>query len=527
MTRPGDPPGRVASRSGGRPDRSRAPMFLTAPALLATMAALLPIGYLALRAAEAGPARILEILVRERTLPLVGRSLLLVLLVTFLSLVIGIGLALLVSRTDVPGRRVLAVLAPLPLAVPSYVAAFAWISTVPRIAGLTGAVLVLTLCCYPYVYLPVLAAFRRADPAVEEVARSLGRSPAQAVRQVTLRQIRPAAAAGALLVALYTLSDFGAVSILRYDAFTRVIYTSYRSSFDRTTAAVLALLLVLLTVAISVGEARVRRRDVTRVGGGVSRLAEPLRLDRMRLPSLVMGYSVIALALVFPVVSLLWWFVTGLSGGIDGARLGQGIVATLWLSALGALACMLGATPVGVLAARHRGRFTTFVEQATYAGHALPGIVVALALVFLGVRLVPWAYQEVPLLVLAYVVLFLPVAVGSVRSSVVQSPVSGEEVARSLGATPGGVLRRVTLPLAAPGIAAGTALVLLTCMKELPATLLLRPTGVDTLATSLWTETGVGAYGAAAPYGLALVATAVLPTIWLVRATADDGGTPR
>jgi len=492
--------------------------------VVVALIALIPIGYLVVRAAEAGPGRIVAILARQRTVELVGRSLLLVTLVTALSVVIGVGLAFLAARTDVPGRRVLAALAPLPLAIPSYVAAFAWISALPQIAGLTGAVLVLTLCCYPYVYLPVLAALRRADPGLEEVARSLGRTPWQTFREVTLRQVRPSAAAGGLLVALYTLSDFGAVSILRYDVFTRVIYTAYRSSFDRSTAAVLSLLLVALTVAISVGESRVRRRDVARIGAGVARQPEPLRLGPLRLPMAGGAGVVVVLALGFPIASLLYWFTTGLSAGLDAGRLGAGIAATAWLSLLGAVACTLGAVPVGILAARHRGRFTTVIEQVTYAGHALPGIVVALALVFLGVRAVPWAYQEAPLLVLAYVVLFLPTAVGSVRSSVAQSSVRGEEVARSLGATPGEVLRRVTLPLAAPGISAGAALVLLTCMKELPATLLLRPTGTDTLATSLWTQTGVGAYGAAAPYGLALVVLAVLPTIWLMRASAHDRG---
>ena len=516
-----------AARTSVRRAPGRAPLFLTAPSVVVALLALLPLGYLVVRAGEAGPERFLDIVLRERTAVLVGRSILLVGLVTLLTVVIGVGLAFLVARTDLPGRRLLGALAPLPLAVPSYVAAFAWISAVPEVAGLVGSVLVLTLCCYPYVYLPVLASLRRADPGLEEVARSLGRTPWQAFGEVTVRQVRPAAAAGGLLVALYTLSDFGSVSILRYDVFTRVIHSAYRSSFDRTTAAVLAILLVLLTVAISVGESRVRRRDVARVGGGLSRRAEVVALGALRGPLSGAAVALVGLALVFPVASLLYWFTTGLSAGVDGGRLAQSVAATAWLALLGAVACTLGAVPVGILAARHRGRFTTLVEQVTYAGHALPGIVVALALVFLGIRAVPWAYQEAPLLVLAYVVLFLPTAVGAVRSSVGQSSVRGEEVARSLGATPGQVLRRVTLPLAAPGIGAGAALVLLTCMKELPATLLLRPTGTDTLATSLWTETGVGAYGAAAPYGLALVVLAVLPTIWLMRASDPDRGTAR
>ncbi len=508
-----------AARRSTRPGDPRPPFFLTAPSIVVSLVALLPIAYLVVRTAEAGLARVLDIVLRPRTAELIGRSLLLV--------VLGVGLAFLATRSDLPGRRALAAVAALPLAIPSYVAAFAWISALPGLAGLPGAVLVLTLCCYPYVYLPVLASLRRADPGVEEVARSLGRTPWQVFREVTLRQVRPAAAAGGLLVALYALSDFGAVSILRYDTFTRVIHAAYRASFDRTTAAVLALLLVAITVAISIGESRVRRRDVARVGGGVQRAPDAVRLGSLRRPLAGLTAAVVALALVFPIASLLYWFATGLSSGTDGGRLVGSVAATAQFAVLGAVACTLGAVPVGILAARHRGRFTSVVEQATYAGHALPGIVVALALVFLGVRAVPWAYQEAPLLVLAYVVLFLPAAVGAVRSSVAQSSLRGEEVARSLGASPGEVLRRVTLPLAAPGIGAGAALVLLTCMKELPATLLLRPTGTDTLATSLWTQTGVGAYGAAAPYGLALVALAVLPTIWLMRLTDRDGGTAR
>lgn len=195
--------------------------------------------------------------------------------------------------------------------------------------------------------------------------------------------------------------------------------------------------------------------------------------------------------------------------------------ATAWFAGLAALACTLAAIPVGVLAARYRGRYVTAVEQSVWAAHALPGLVIALALVFLGVRVLPDLYQRTPLLVLAYVVLFLPSAVAAVRSSVELSSPRVEEVARSLGARPGEVLRRVTVPLAAPGIATGAALVLLTAMKELPATLLLRPTGTDTLATRLWSHTGVGAYAAAAPYGLVLVLLALGPTILLMRSTGS------
>ncbi|MCU1432510.1 MAG: iron transporter permease, partial [Actinotalea sp.] len=228
------------------------------PAALAAAIAVLPLVYLAVRASEGGLGVALEVLLRERTVWLLLRSIGLAAAVTGASLVLGVSLAWVTSRTDLPAARLFGVLAALPLAMPSYVAAYAWISAVPELAGFWGTFLVLTACSYPYVLLPVAAALRRADPALEEVSRSLGRSPRETFLSVTVPQVWPAAAAGGLLVALYTLSDFGAPSLLRYDVFTRVIHSSYRASFDRTPAAVLSLLLVAITIAITVAEARSR-----------------------------------------------------------------------------------------------------------------------------------------------------------------------------------------------------------------------------------------------------------------------------
>ncbi|MDO5503513.1 MAG: iron ABC transporter permease [Actinomycetia bacterium] len=499
----------------------KAPWFLVAPGLVAAAVALLPIGYLIIRSFEGGLGRVAEVLLRERTVLLVGRSLGLAVAVTAACVLLGLFFAFIVTRSDLPGRTVIGVLAALPLAIPSYIAAFAWVSSPIDMSGFRGAFIVLTASCYPYVYLPVVAAMRGIDPATEEVARGLGKNAWQAFWSVTARQVRPAAAGGALLAALYTLSDFGAVSLLRYDVFTRVIHTSYRSSFERTPAAILSLLLVLLTVAIVVGEGRMRASsEQVRIGGGAARTPGRIALGAWAWIAAPLAIGILALALVFPIASLGYWSATGLSAGIDSGRLIESAAFTTWFSLLGMLACITLAIPVGILAARYRSRRTTLIEQATFAGHALPGIVVALALVFFGIRFATPIYQRTPMLVLAYAVLFLPAAVTAVRSSVAMSSPRVEEVARSLGKTRAEVLRQVTLPLAGPGIAAGAALVLLTAMKELPATLLLQPTGSRTLATSLWTETGVAAYAAAAPYGLALVVLAVIPTLVLMRVQA-------
>jgi iron(III) transport system permease protein len=168
-----------------------------------------------------------------------------------------------------------------------------------------------------------------------------------------------------------------------------------------------------------------------------------------------------------------------------------------------------------LLTARYRSRWSTGTESAAFAGHALPGVVIGLSLVFLTINAVPVLYQTLFTLAFAYAVLFLPKSIGATRTSIAAVPPILEQTARTLGRNPFTAWRHTTLRLAWPGIAAGGLLVLLTAMKELPATLMLRPTGFDTLATELWSRTEIAAYGAAAPYALALIALAAIPAFAL------------
>ena len=471
------------------------------------------------RVTGAGWPRIVEELVTPRTADLATRSLALAAVVTAACVVLGIGSAFLIGRTDLPCRRTFGVLAALPLAVPTYVAGFSWVSTVDGFEGFWDAALVLILCSYPYVYLPAAAALAGSDPAQEEVARSLGRGPWRTFVSVTLRQIRPAVTGGALLVALYVLSDFGAVSIVRVDVFTRAIFTSMNLGFDRTGALVLSTLLVVLTAALLVGEGMTRRRGAryARVGGGARRPHVRLALVVWRWPALLALAGVAALALGVPAYSLVRWFSTGVSRPGSVGEVVTAASNSLWAAALGALLTLLLALPLGLLGARSPGFSATILDRLAYLSHALPGLVIGLSLVFFGIHVVYPLYQTICLLALAYAALFLPLAVGAVSAAMAQSPPVLEDVARSLGTHPIQVLRRVTLPLAAPGLGAGAALVFLTCMKELPASLLLRPTGFDTLATELWTYTNTSDFAAAAPFAAVLVLIAAAPTWWLTR----------
>ncbi|GAB3113057.1 iron ABC transporter permease [Streptomyces calidiresistens] len=503
---------------GRRRGDHRIPLVLAVPAALTAAFALLPLVYLGVRALEHGPGRAREIVVSPRTLELLGNSLRLTLTVVLITLLIGVSLAWLTQRTRLPGARLWTVVATLPLAVPSYVMAFGWLSAVPGTSGFAGAVLALSLACFPYVFLPVAAVLRTSDPAREEAARALGHSAAGVFLRVTLPRLRPAAVGGALLVALYVVSDFGAVSIMRYDTFTRAIFMSYRASFDRTPAAALACVLVVITLLLVAAERRVRGRgELAAVGRGAARPPRRVPLGRLAPLALLWCATIASAALLLPVGTLVWWIVTGSSAAWQPAALAATAWSTIAVAAAGAALTTLLALPVGVIAARYRSRASRLLEQASYAAHALPGITVALAFVFLSVRYARPLYQEYPLLVIAYAALFLPLAVTGVRTAVQQSPAVLEDVARSLGHGPLSVLRRVTLPLAAPGVAAGAALTFVVIMKELPLTLLLRPSGMDTLATRLWTHTENQAHAAAAPYALALILIAAVPAHLLGR----------
>ncbi len=492
---------------------------------LVTLITLVPVGYLAERAVDRGWGFVADELFQMRTASLIGRSLGLVAVVTLACGVLGTSLAVLVTRTSLPGRRHWSVLLALPLAVPSYVAAYIWISEFPDLAGFWGAAIVLTVVSYPYVFLPAVAALSRLDPAHEEVARSLGRSGAAVLFGVTLRRARAAVAAGCLLVALYVLSDFGAVATMRYEAFTWVIYGAYRAGFNPSRAAILAMVLLVFAVALIVAESIARgRASAYRIGSGVARAAPLIRLGRAgRLTAWATIGLVMLAGLVFPLVTLLIWITRSVHASVDVAELAAALGASVGYSLAAAAVTTALAVPVALLAARYRAPAVGVIERTTYLTHALPGIVVAVAAVYLGARLLRPLYQTSPMLLLAYVVLFLPLAVGSIRAAVESSPMRLEEVATSLGRSSTRAFFAVTAPLAASGMAAGAALVFLATMKELPATLLLHPTGIRTLATGLWQYTTVSDYGNAAPYAAALVLFAAVPTAILGRWSGRAG----
>ena len=489
---------------------TRPPLALVLPGLLAALTSIAPLAYLFDIASDRGLDFVWDEIWQQRTIELVVRSLFLAASVSIASVLISVPAAWLVTRGDIPFRSGWRVLLALPLAIPSYLAAFAWISWRPSMAGFTGAFVVLTLVTYPYVFLPVCAALSRLNPAIEEIAVIHGRGRSLQLILLAARQVRGSIATGALLVALYVLSDFGAVATMRYDAFTWVIYSSYRSGFNPSRAAILAIVLVLIALVLLFGEKILRGQNESHLSAR-SVDANPRHRVSIKPVAITFLSTIIIFALAFPIWRVVTWVYR--YGSEDSmADIATALWHSVFFSGLAALATIQLALPIGILAGRYPSRSTTLLEQSTYVTHALPGIVIAISMVFLGVRLLEPIYLRTPLLVIAYVALFLPVAVGSIRSAAEQIPDSLDEVSRSLGLSQWGIVRRVTLPLLAPGLLSAGALVMLAGMKELPATMLLRPTGSETLATRLWTYTSVSDYAGAGPYALAIIVFVSIPT---------------
>jgi iron(III) transport system permease protein len=477
---------------------------------------LVPLGYVLWTTADLGAGQAADFLWRPRIGELLWNTVRLLVAGVLVSVVVGVAGAWVVERTDVPGRGWWHGLMCAPLAVPAFVNGWGWVSTTHAVQSFPGAVMVVALSYFPLVYLPTVAALRRLDPGVEEVATALGKGPWQVFFRVTLPAISPAVLGGALLVGLHLLAEYGALQLLNYPTLTTAILQQYATVFNGPSATLLALVLVVFCLLLLGLELLLRgRRKRARIGAGASREISPVRLGR-RKPAVLAALALLTVwSLGVPVAALVRWLVRGTSTGIDLGELAGAGSSTLLFAVLGGLTATAAAVPVVWLAVRHRSWITTAIERSVYTASAMPGIVIALALVTVSIRVVPSLYQTLALLIAGYLILFLPRAVVSVRSTFELVPPGLEEVARSLGCSGPEVARRVTLPLVVPGLAAAASLVALAVSTELTATLLLAPIGTDTLATKFWSDASSVEYGAAAPYALALIVLSV-PSTWLL-----------
>lgn len=495
-------------------------------------------------------------LLQTQLLQLIGNTLMLVAGVGTGVVLLGVSLAWLTSMCDFPGRRWLDWALMLPFAIPAYVLAFVmiglldfsgpvqtllrgWLGSDFRMVSIRstgGVILVLVLVFYPYVYLLARSAFMAQGRGLMEAARVLGQSPWQGFTKIALPMARPAIGAGTALAIMETLADFGAVSVFNYDTFTTAIYKTWYGFFSLQTATQLASVLLLFVFLALFAE---RRAQGSRRFPGVDR-PRPGAIYRLRGPKawLASGYCLLVLSVAFiiPVIQLVYWLLEGGMAHLD-SRYWSLIRNTLLL---GAMAAALTVS-LGILLALARRlqpirRVRTAVAVSNL-GYALPGSVLAVGIMFAfswidNAFLIPlrgWLGVEQPAplllgslfaLLLAYLIRFMAVAYGPLDTSLARIRPSLPEAAQSLGQSGWAVFRRIYLPLLLPGILSAGLLVFVDVLKEMPATLLMRPFGWDTLAVRIHGLTTEGNWERAALPALTLVLVGLLPVIVLIRRSA-------
>lgn len=513
-------------------DSRRPPLLLLIPAVLVLLAMLIPLAYLVARGMEADYREIAGLLWRPRNLELLINTLALTGGVLALGSLLAWPLAWLVTRTTLPGRSLVTALAVVPLAIPGYVMAYALMGIgghygvlsrlfsiqVATIQGYWGAVLALSLYTYPYLFLNLRSAFLGLDNSLEESAQSLGYSRFEIMRKILFPHLLPGILAGYLVVGLYVLGDFGVIALMRFDVFSSAIYTQYAGAYDRIYATWLSMLLLALALSFVIMEGfMLYRRRLASVGSGSLRPPPLFKLKK----SLPLAF--LFLALVFgasiglPLTMLGYWLI------IEPPALSifMQVPLTFLRSASAALpAAVLAAMfafPLCCLAVRYPSRLSTLLERSAYIGYALPPLTLALALVFFAMQAAFFLYQSLLLLIIAWTIATLVLAMGPIRSSLLQMRPNLEEAAHALGYGPAATFFHVLFPALRRGMIAGMVLVFLFCMKELPITLLLSPTGFNTLAVSVFTRTGESMMAEAAPFAAAIVLFSGISVAMLLR----------
>ena len=458
--------------------------------------------------------------------------------VAIIDLVLGVSLAWILTRYRVVGSTFWDWLIILPLAIPSYVLAYTYTYLLQRhgpleqfwqmVAGsdaqtfspfsFAGATLVMSLNTFPFVYLLARSAFKNFNISFEEAARATGASRLSTFFRVSLPMIRPSLIAGLFLAILYVVSDFGAVSMLRYQTFTYAIYQQMTGRFDNTAAACLSLLLVSLAFAFLIGERWFRQRS--RFYQTTGRYRKPIPQACSSIQNLCFtGYLIVVIATAFglPVYLLIQWTLDALTAGDLPTGFMGYLGNSLFLAGVTATLAIVVGVPLANLACRKQTWASLLCIQGAYTGYVLPGPVAALAVLVLITQLTPELYGTVIVLLIAYLVHFLPVALQGMESTLQQLSPNLEEAAKSLGAGAFRTFSKITMPLVRGGFVSAWILVFVQCLKELPATLLLRPVGFDTLAIRIWLEASEELYQLAAPPALLIIAITIPVVLLLMK----------
>ena len=485
-------------------------------AVLISLVMLLPLFYVGLAAVETGWTQSIALIFRPRVAELTLNTILLIACTVPTCTILALVLAWLTERTDLPFAPFFAWTAVAPLAIPAFVHSYAWVSFDPNLEGLPAGVLISVLAYFPFLYLPVAATLRRLDPAIEDQAASLGHTPLSIWLKVVLPQLRVALGGGSLLVALHLLAEYGLYVMIRFDTFTTAIVDQFQSTYSGAAANMLAGVLVVLSLLLLGGAFGLRGdRRYARLGPGAPRKRVRAKLGRWLPLAIALPIVVAIMSIGIPLTTLTRWLMAGGADIWQWGEIGTALYQTAVLAVAGGLLTTLVAMPAAWLSIRAPGRFSELIEGCNYLTSALPGVVVALALVTISVRFVHPLYQTSATILAAYVIMFLPRALVSLRAGLAQAPVELEWAAGSLGRSPLGAFWAVTIRLTAPGAAAGATLAALGIMNELTATQMLAPNGTRTLAMAFWARSGEIDYAGAAPYAVLMILFS-LPLTWIL-----------
>ena len=466
---------------------------------------------------------------------LLQNTLSLAVLVSIGCVTLGVSSAWWISRREFHGRKLAVWLMILPLTIPTYVFAHIYTSllepegwlgqfwilltgnenSIPDLYNIWGVTLVLSLAGFSYVFLLARTALSQSTRTLEEAARIQGASNFEVFWRVNLPLLRPAIAAGLAVVVLHVLSDFGAVSMLRFQTFTLSIYLQMSGRFDYQAAAGLSMILVMLSLTFLVLERFFRKRQQY-YSARQSRQQPRQQATYFETFMIWLWLGFITLlAFGLPIAWMLSWSWEAWTEGLINSDFWTYTGNSLLVACIAASIAVLAALPIAFYNARRRSLGSQTLLQLSSVGFVLPGPVIALGIISVLLAQLPFLYGGLAALVIAVVIRFLPLAVQSQDAAMAQLTPSVEEAGRSLGAGPLENLRRIVLPMVRGGMATAWVLVFIDTLKELPATLILRPTGFDTLPVRIWIEASEEMLELAAPAALMLV-IGTLPVLWIM-----------
>lgn len=507
---------------------TKAPIWLWISSLLIAACFATPIIYIIVRNITEG-SNAISALFSSHTLSPLLNTIYLAISVTSATTLLGTLLAWIVVRTDIPFPRFWRVAVVLPLVLPSFLAGIALLDAFrpggvipellrplglgmpPVIDGFWGSFLALTLVTYPYVFLPTSARLSSLSTEQDEAAQVLGKGRWLIFSRIIWPQIANSTQAGALLVLLYVVSDFGLVRVMDYITLSTRIFTN--RLFDGPLSFSLGLILTILALLIAALESRAGKKAKQHLEPG-KKAPQLIPLGWWRTPALATVTLPVLLGLAAPIFIFIWWSfnTTSMSWGERLSDLGSPLINTLWISVLVAVLAVAVMLPIAYLSARYKERGTNYIRAVIASSFAIPGLLIALSTIFMTLEIpgLEILYLTFIPLIFAYIVHFGIQALRSTEVGVLTLDTQLTETAQALGATRFQRLFKIELPMMAPTLLAGIGIVLLSVMKELPITLLASPIGFQTLATRIW---GLEEEGFLADTGLTALILVILSSI--------------